>query len=116
MRDPVGRDAQRRQAQLVMDEDVCPAHREVAARARLIYADADVTRVMRGHETDECCRPAERAVNPGLAGPLNRLEYDLVVGGTSDILDNGAAGSPVDSRDCGPLGLRGKVNSRGNHR
>lgn len=84
MRDPVGRDAQRRQAQLFMDEHACPAHREVAAQARPIRADADVTRVMGGHETDECGRPPERAVNPGLVGPLNRLEYDLVVGGAGD--------------------------------
>jgi hypothetical protein len=75
-----------------------------------------VTRVMRGHEADECGRPAERAVNPGLVGPLNHLEYDLVVGGSGDILDNGAADSPFDSSDCGPLWLRGKVNTRGDHR
>jgi hypothetical protein len=87
--DPVGRDAQRRQAQLFVDEGVCPAHREVAARAGLICADAEVTCVMGGHETDECGRPAERAVNPGLVGPLNCLEYDLVVGRAGDILDNG---------------------------
>jgi hypothetical protein len=75
MRDPVGRDAQRRQAKLFAHEDVCPAHREVPARAGPVCADADVAGVMRGHETDECGRPAERAVNPGLVGPLNRLEY-----------------------------------------
>jgi hypothetical protein len=71
---------------------------------------------MGGHETDECGRPAERAVNPGLVGPLNCLEYDLVVGRAGDILDNGVAGSPFNRGDRGPLRLRSKVNPRGNHR
>ena len=75
-----------------------------------------VTCVMRGHEGDECGRPAERAVNPGLAGPLNRLGYYVVVGRAGDILDNGVAGGPVDRGDSGPLWLRGKVNADSNNR
>ena len=115
MRYPVGRDTQRRQAQLLVNEDICPAHREVP-RARPIRGKADVTRVMRGHETDECSRPAERAVDPGLVSPLYHLEYGLVIGATDDILNDGTASSPFDGGDCSPLRLRGKVNPSSDHR
>ena len=80
MGDPVSRDAQRHQAQFLVDEDIGPAHREVA-RARPIRGKADMPSMMGGHETDECSRPAERAVDPGLVGLLYYLEYGLVVGG-----------------------------------
>jgi hypothetical protein len=49
MGDPVSRDAERRQEQPLVDEDVRPAPREVAARAMPVCRDAEVTRVMESH-------------------------------------------------------------------
>jgi len=101
---------------LLVDEDVCPAHREIAARAMPVFEDGEVTRMMGSHELDECSRPAEWAVDPGLADLLHYLEYGFVVSAREDILDDGAAGSPFDTGDCSPRWLRTKVNPGGDHR
>jgi hypothetical protein len=71
---------------------------------------------MSGHEADECSRPAERAIDPGLAGPFHQPEHVFVVGATDNILDDGATSRPFQSRGCAPLRLRGKVNPGGNPR
>ncbi len=89
---------------------------EVAARAMPVCGDADLTRMMRSHEIDERGRPAEWAVDPGLAGPLHHLEYDLVVGARDDILDDRAAGNPSDTDNCRPLWLGSKIDAGGDHR
>src|ERR1035441_567758 len=60
-----------------------------------VCGDADVTPVVRSNELDECSRPAEWAVDPGLAGLLHHLEYDLVVGARDNILDDGTVGGPL---------------------
>jgi hypothetical protein len=81
-----------------------------------VCGDADVTPVVRSNELDECSRPAEWAVDPGLAGLLHHLEYDLAVGVRDNILDDGTVGGPFDTGDCSSLGLRSKVNPGSDHR
>ena len=81
-----------------------------------VCGDTEVTRAMGSHELDECIRPAEWAVDPGLAGLLHHLENGLVLGARDNILDDGAADSPFDTGDCSPLWLRTKVNPGGDHR
>jgi hypothetical protein len=71
---------------------------------------------MSGHEAGECSRPAERAIDPGLAGPFHHPEHVFGVGAADNILDDSATSRPFHSGGCGPLRLRGKVNPGGNHR
>ena len=55
-----------------------------------VCKDTEVTRAMGSHELDECIRPAEWAVDPGLAGLLHHLQNGLVVGASDNILDDRA--------------------------
>jgi len=57
------------------------------------------------HETDECARPAERAVDPRLAGLLDGLEDDIVAGRIDNVPDDRVAGSPFDTGQRRPSEL-----------
>src|SRR5262249_13303135 len=88
--DPVRRDAQRHEAQLVLDERIRATHDEFPAPASssAVLGNADMADLVGSHETDECARPAERAVNPRLAGLLDGLEDDIVTGRIDNVPDD----------------------------
>jgi hypothetical protein len=105
MRDPVRGDTERYQAQLLVDEDVGPAHRQAAARSWLASGDGDLMYVMRGREADEVGWPAERAVDPGLVGRPHHPRDGLIVDAAGRLLDDSAPGTPLNYGDRGPLRL-----------
>ena len=118
VRDLVSRDAQRRDAQFVVYEGVGPAHGQLLppSSAGLAAGQAGMAGVMGGHEMDERVRPAERAVDPGLAGPVDHAHDGVIVDPAADVPDDCAGACPLDGGQSRSFRSCGQINPRGYHR
>src|SRR5262249_1554765 len=113
--DLVRRDAQWRDAQLVLHKGVCTAHSQFSAPAS-IPGQADIADMMGSHEINEGVRPAEWAVNPGFVGLLNLIEDDVVVSRAGNDTDDRASARPFDARQRGSRRHYGKIYPGSYHR
>jgi len=97
VRDPVRRDAQRYQAQLVVHDGICAPHGQRSAPScpQAIGEECDVPGAVGGDKFNEGIRPAERAVDPGLAGLPNHFQDDIVASRADNILDDRARLRPT---------------------
>ena len=118
VRDLVSRDAQRRDAQFVVYESVGPAHGQLLppSSAGLAAGQAGMAGVMGGHEMDERVRLAERAVDPGLAGPVDHAHDGVIVGPAADVPDDCAGAGPLDGGHSRSFRSCDQINPRDYHR
>ena len=115
--DPVGGDAQRRQAGDPMDVLVGHAHGQatapVPAGGRRCL---QLTELVVVDQVDEGGGPTERAVHPHLVGLPRACQDPSVVGTLVESREPSRRVTPRDEGDRRSLGFGGQVNSSGDHR
>ena len=72
--------------------------------------------VMGGHEMDERVRLAKRAVDPGLAGPVDHAHDGVIVGPAADVPDDCAGAGPLDGGHSRSFRPCDQINPRDYHR
>ena len=69
-----------------------------------------------GDKINEGIRPAERAVDPGLAGLPNHFQDDIVVSRADNVPDDRARLRPFDAGQRRPFRHGGQVQPSSHHR
>ena len=78
--------------------------------------ECDVPGAVGGDKFNEGIRPAERAVDPGLAGLPNHFQDDIVVSRADNVPDDRARLRPFDAGQRRPFRHGGQVQPSGHHR